>query len=108
MEKTLDSGRYFVLKIQNAQGRHAFIGIAFNERNDAFDFNVALQNHQLECAREDKAAAEPAISSAPLRDLSIKVGEKITVKIAGAGSVILLLVIYIFRTFSATFISFGI
>ena len=108
VEKTLDSGRYFVLKIQNAQGRHAFIGIAFNERNDAFDFNVALQNHQLECAREDKAAAEPAISSAPLRDLSIKVGEKITVKIAGAGSVILLLVTYIFRTFSATFISFGI
>lgn len=41
-----DSGRYFVLKIVNEQGRHAFIGIAFNERNDAFDFNVALQEHK--------------------------------------------------------------
>ncbi len=41
-----DSGRYFVLKIVNDQGRHAFIGIAFNERNDAFDFNVALQEHK--------------------------------------------------------------
>jgi hypothetical protein len=35
-----------VLRIQNATGKHAYIGIAFNERNDAFDFNVALQEHQ--------------------------------------------------------------
>lgn len=42
----LDSGRYFVLRIQNAAGKHAYIGIAFNERNDAFDFNVTLQEHQ--------------------------------------------------------------
>ena len=90
VESTLDSSRYFVLKIQNAQGRHAFIGIAFNEKNDAFDFNVALQEHKLECIREDRAAAGPAPSNIPLRDLSIKTGEKITVKIAGTGSVILI------------------
>lgn len=86
MERTLDSGRYFVLKIQNAQGRHAFIGIAFNERNDAFDFNVALQEHKSECQREDKAASEPLSSSSgvPMRDLSLKTGEKITVKLGGA------------------------
>ena len=29
-----------MIRILNAQGKHAFIGIAFNERNDAFDFNV--------------------------------------------------------------------
>lgn len=88
VERTLDSGRYFVLKIQNAQGRHAFIGIAFNERNDAFDFNVALQEHKAGCEREDRAS-EPATTSicAPLRDLSLKAGEKITVKIAGSANV---------------------
>lgn len=89
VEKTLDSGRYFVLKIQNAQGRHAFIGIAFNERNDSFDFNVALQEHKAECEREDRAQSEPVANSicAPLRDLSLKAGEKITVKLGGATNV---------------------
>jgi hypothetical protein len=78
------------LKIQNDAGRHAFIGIAFNERNDAFDFNVALQEHKSECDREDKAISDPktgASSAIPLRDLSIRSGEKITVKIGTAGGV---------------------
>ena len=46
VERTVDSGRYFVLKIVNPEGKHAYIGLAFNERNDAFDFNVALQEHK--------------------------------------------------------------
>lgn len=33
VERTLDSGRYFVLRLVNPQGQKAFIGIAFNERN---------------------------------------------------------------------------
>ena len=65
------------------KGRHAFIGVAFNERNDAFDFNVALADHKRDCDRVNtatkSAAADPAF-----RDLSLKEGEKITVKIAGA------------------------
>jgi hypothetical protein len=85
VERTLDSGRYFVLRIQNAQGKHAFIGIAFNERNDSFDFNVALQEHKSECEREDQAAAQAAsgetTSSAPTRDFSLKEGQKIHVSI---------------------------
>jgi adaptin ear-binding coat-associated protein 1/2 len=46
VDRTTDSGRYFILRIENAQGKRAFIGIAFNERNDAFDFNVALSEHK--------------------------------------------------------------
>ena len=85
VERTLDSGRYFVFRIQNAQGRHAFIGVAFNERNDAFDFNVALSEHKRECDREDNASkASEDATSIPFRDLSLKEGEKITVKIAGS------------------------
>lgn len=66
VERTLDSGRYFVLKIVNAQGKHAFIGIAFNERNDAFDFNVALAEHKSELEREAKAQDSVA-ATAPSR-----------------------------------------
>lgn len=77
----LDSGRYFVLRITNAQGRHAFIGIAFNERNDAFDFNVALAEFKSECEREVQASKLSDVSLGPLKDLSIKEGEKIKIKI---------------------------
>ena len=91
----LDSGRYFVLRITNDKGRHAFIGICFNERNDAFDFNVALAEFKAECDRErqanaaaDEAAqAEGGTGTAgggggfAARDLSIKDGEKIKIKI---------------------------
>jgi adaptin ear-binding coat-associated protein 1/2 len=41
-----DSSRYFVLKIESPDGRHAFIGLAFNDRNASFDFNVAMQEFQ--------------------------------------------------------------
>jgi adaptin ear-binding coat-associated protein 1/2 len=80
VERTLDSGRYFVLKITNAQGRHAFIGIAFNERSDAFDFNVALSTFKTEIERE-KVASTTFLPSHEAQDFSLKSGEKIKIKL---------------------------
>ena len=81
VERTLDSGRYFVLRITNAQGRHAFIGIAFNERNDAFDFNIALSEFKSELEREAQAAKFAAeMANTPTTDLKLKEGEKIKIK----------------------------
>jgi len=83
VERTLDSGRYFVLRITNDQGRHAFIGIAFNERNDAFDFNVALSEFKNELEREELAnKMSHDVPVGPMKDLSLKEGEKIKIKIA--------------------------
>lgn len=83
IDRCVDSSRYFVLRIENANGRHMFIGMAFNERNDAFDFNTSLQDAQ----REREAANEPAaaLPGLPEKDYSIKEGEKIRVKIKNLG-----------------------
>lgn len=81
VEKVSDSSRYFVLRIENDKGQYAFIGIGFNNRSDAFDFNVALQDAQ----KDTDASKRAALDLGPALDLSLKAGEKITIKIGGAG-----------------------
>jgi len=83
VDRCVDSSRYFVLRIENANGRHMFIGMAFNERNDSFDFNTSLEDAR----REREAANEPAQKppGLPSKDYSIKEGEKIRVNIKKIG-----------------------
>ena len=82
VERVVDSGRYFVLRITNPQGRHAFIGIAFNERNDAFDFNVALSEHKTSVERQEK----PVEVAANWGNLTLGEGQKIKLKGLAGGS----------------------
>eukprot|EP00879_Flechtneria_rotunda_P004523 GHRR01004778.1.p1 GENE.GHRR01004778.1~~GHRR01004778.1.p1 ORF type:complete len:287 (+),score=70.16 GHRR01004778.1:449-1309(+) len=61
VEPTADSSRYFVLRVVDpASQRHAFLGMGFSERGEAFDFNAAMADHAKHCQREaiaNKAAA---------------------------------------------------
>lgn len=78
VQRTVDSSRYFVLKISN-QNRHTFIGIGFEDRNDAFDFNCQLADFKHTFV--ENAAQQAPKPDVPARDLSLKEGQKISVKL---------------------------
>jgi hypothetical protein len=83
VDRCVDSSRYFVLRIENANGRHMFVGMAFNERNDAFDFNTSLEDAKRE--RQAAKNPEPTLPVGPAKDYSIKEGEKIKISIKHVG-----------------------
>lgn len=89
VEPALDSSRFFALRVQDPAGRKATLGIGFEERSDAFDFGVALQDAQKAMGLDGGAAAAAAAAKTAKenaeekRDLSLKEGETITVNLGG-------------------------
>ncbi|KAL6461227.1 hypothetical protein MHYP_G00311930 [Metynnis hypsauchen] len=82
VETVNDSSRYFVLRIQDDNGRSAFIGVGFGDRGDAFDFNVALQDHFKWVKQENEIIKNAqAVDSGPKLDLGFKEGQTITLNI---------------------------
>ncbi|XP_044070309.1 adaptin ear-binding coat-associated protein 2 isoform X2 [Siniperca chuatsi] len=82
VEAVTDSSRYFVIRIEDGNGRHAFIGLGFADRGDSFDFNVALQDHFKWVKQEGELAKQEASDSvAPKLDLSFKEGQTIKISI---------------------------
>ena len=89
IERCVDSSRYFVLRIENVSGRHMFIGVAFNERSDAFDFNTALEDARREREFESKSSQQQkdddewtaSFNTGPRIDYSLKEGQKIHVAV---------------------------
>lgn len=43
VEHAIDSSRFFAMRVVGDQGRKAVLGIGFEDRSEAFDFGVALQ-----------------------------------------------------------------
>ncbi|NP_001386019.1 adaptin ear-binding coat-associated protein 2 isoform 5 [Rattus norvegicus] len=77
-------GKVAYIKLEDrTSGRRAFIGIGFGDRGDAFDFNVALQDHfkwvkqQCEFAKQAQNPDE-----GPKLDLGFKEGQTIKINIA--------------------------
>jgi len=83
VDRCVDSSRYFVLRVENGEsGKHMFIGMAFNERNDAFDFNTSLEDARREKEAEEKAAAKMNEYSNSKKDYSMKDGQKIHIAVS--------------------------
>lgn len=98
VESALDSSRFFALRVRDPSGRKATLGIGFEERSEAFDFGVALQDARKALGLDGgaDAAAQQQYQKQQQglglgqkgdgeekRDLSLKEGETITVNLAG-------------------------
>lgn len=80
VERTVDSSRYFVLTMSDKTGRKAYLGMGFDDRNDAFDLNATLQDFR----RQKEVSTEvikPVVSVQSRPDLSLKEGQKISVQL---------------------------
>ncbi|CEO95548.1 hypothetical protein PBRA_004274 [Plasmodiophora brassicae] len=69
VEPVTDSSRYFAIRVQNANGAKATLGLGFNSRDEAFDFKVALQD--VERTKADNEAIAKTQSEPPM-DFSLK------------------------------------
>jgi len=81
VEPVTDSSRYFVIKISDGKGHHAYVGLGFQNRDEAFDFKVALQDFDNQ--QSGASRAEEYLQQIPAQDLSLPEGEKLTVSIGG-------------------------
>ncbi|KAI1437211.1 hypothetical protein GGR50DRAFT_692500 [Xylaria sp. CBS 124048] len=86
VEPASDSSRFFALRVQDEAGRKATLGIGFEERTDAFDFGVALQEAQktLGWTQNGLPGKRPEVEmkdNSEKRDFSLKEGETITVNL---------------------------
>ncbi|KAI1083580.1 DUF1681-domain-containing protein [Whalleya microplaca] len=91
VEPVSDSSRFFALRVQDEAGRKATLGVGFEERSEAFDFSVSLQEAQkalgLGQAGAPGGSRRPGQAEkkdgAEMRDLSLKEGETITINLPG-------------------------
>ncbi|XP_010553002.1 PREDICTED: uncharacterized protein At1g03900 [Tarenaya hassleriana] len=85
VEPVIDSSRYFVLRIEEKIGgrvRHAFIGLGFRERTEAYDFQAALHDHMKYLNKKKTAEEmEQQFQSTSSVDYSLKEGETIVLQL---------------------------
>lgn len=97
VQHALDSSRFFAIRVEADGGRmKATLGLGFEDRSEAFDFGVALQDSAKVLGFADAVGANklggkgprgPAASASEgiQKDYSLKEGETITVNIGGKG-----------------------
>ncbi|MCJ1465037.1 hypothetical protein MMC07_003652 [Pseudocyphellaria aurata] len=93
VEAALDSGRFFAVRVVGDGGRKAVLGIGFEERGEAIDFGITLQEArkvqgiEVEAGRKGmtwKKVAEKELTKEK-KDFSLKEGETIHVAVGKRG-----------------------
>lgn len=92
VEQALDSSRFFAVTVVG-EGRKAVLGMGFEERSEAIDFSIALQDARrvLGFGADAAGAGGPGGRAAqakqgleePKRDFSLKEGETISINLGG-------------------------
>ena len=101
VEQANDSSRFFAVRVVGEGGRKAMLGLGFEERSEAFDFGIALQETRKVLGMEGDSKEAGWGGSAPVRgkgaamrekakeaekkDFSLKDGETITINIGNKG-----------------------
>ncbi|KAJ8483539.1 hypothetical protein OPV22_016024 [Ensete ventricosum] len=89
VEPVIDSSRYFVLRVEENIGgrkRHAFIGIGFRERTEAYDFQAALHDHMKYLDKKKVAEEmEQHYQTTSTVDYSLKEGETLVLQLKNKG-----------------------
>jgi hypothetical protein len=93
VEPVIDSSRFFAVMVRDPEGRRAMLGVGFEERSDAFDFGVALQEARKALGMEgrtdtgsgSKGSKQEEPKKEEPKDYSLKEGETITVNLGGKG-----------------------
>ncbi|KAL8780823.1 MAG: hypothetical protein Q9213_006296 [Squamulea squamosa] len=97
VEAVLDSARFFAIRVEGEGGRKAVLGIGFEERSEAIDFGICLQEARkvmgIENAKgKDSTAmkggrrgAQKSEKETGKRDWGLKEGEMTKVEIGGFG-----------------------
>lgn len=90
VQQAIDSTRFFAVRVQGEGGRKATLGIGFEERHEAFDFSVALQEAKKTLnfkdttnSNENKGPRE--CKNDVKRDFSLKEGEMVVVNLGKRG-----------------------
>lgn len=89
VEQALDSSRFFAITVVG-EGRKAVLGMGFEERSEAFDFSIALQDARRVLGFEVNPTGTTGSGSKskneveePKRDFSLKEGETISINLGG-------------------------
>ena len=86
MEAAVDSSRFFAVRVVGDGGMKATLGIGFEERGEAIDFGICLQECRKVLGMEPKASKAVVEKEAPKKDYGLKEGQTIKVDIGRRGS----------------------
>ena len=89
VEAALDSSRFFAIRVQGEGGRKAVLGIGFEERGEAIDFGIALQEvrktWEIDARKKQGGKEVEKAKETVKKDFSLKEGEMIHVDLGTKG-----------------------